>query len=113
MLLWQFPTAVINVSDTLHKTASQHIRNSFGKSLVTLPFGRSPIGHLEFRFPRKVRKAVKCSGAQIFFHHFLYLSGDVKLDTQEVVDFAWVTRDEFQHYFTPEWLAAAQSMLPP
>lgn len=48
---------------------------------------------------------------QVFFYHAEYLGGEVVLDGKELDDFAWVTRDELQEYFSPELYNYVRDML--
>lgn len=49
---------------------------------------------------------------QVFFYHAEYVSGEPHPDNKEVVDFAWVTRDELQEYFDPQLFKFVRDMLP-
>jgi len=48
----------------------------------------------------------------LFFYHAEYLRGEPKLEGKELVDFAWVTRDELQDFFEPELFKFVYDMLP-
>lgn len=50
--------------------------------------------------------------AQVFFYPAEYVSGLVKVDGKELVDYAWVTREELQEYFDPELFSFVRDMLP-
>ena len=49
--------------------------------------------------------------SQVFFLPAYYLSGDVKIDNAEIVDFAWVTIDELQQYISADLYAKAKLFL--
>lgn len=51
-------------------------------------------------------------GEQVFLYHGEYLSGQPKLDQKELVDYAWVTRDELQEYLSPEFFGFIRDILP-
>lgn len=36
--------------------------------------------------------------------HSMYVGGDIEVDNKEIVDYAWVTREEFPEYFSGEML---------
>jgi large subunit ribosomal protein L46 len=38
----------------------------------------------------------------VFFVPALYLSGDVKVNGKEIIDYAWVTKEEMKDYLAPE-----------
>jgi large subunit ribosomal protein L46 len=48
----------------------------------------------------------------VFFYHAEYVAGEPQLDNNEVVDYAWVTRDELKEYFEPELFHFVRDMLP-
>jgi hypothetical protein len=48
---------------------------------------------------------------QVFFLPALYLSGDVQVDGKDVVDYAWVTKDELKDYLSPDLYAKARLFL--
>lgn len=48
---------------------------------------------------------------QVFFMKAHIFSGQVKVDNKEIVDFAWVTKQEMKDYVAPEYYEAVQDML--
>ncbi len=48
---------------------------------------------------------------QVFFLPAMYLSGDVHVDGKDVVDYAWVTKDELKDYLSPDLYAKARLFL--
>ena len=38
-------------------------------------------------------------------------AGQVQVDNKEIVDFAWVTKQEMKDYVTPEYYTAVKDML--
>jgi hypothetical protein len=96
--------------------------------------GNAPIGHVKYEYPAAFRAQSQSSseakgkakgqgqdqggskgglkGAKVYFHHALWLGGDVTLDTREVVDHLWVTKEELPEYIkSPELLALVNDIL--
>jgi large subunit ribosomal protein L46 len=48
-----------------------------------------------FAFPLSLPK-------QVFFYKAYFIDGEIELDQKEVVDYAWVTREELQKYLSPD-----------
>ena len=47
----------------------------------------------------------------MFFLKVQFQGGQVKVNNQELEDFAWVTKDEMNDYVTPEYYAAVAPTL--
>ncbi|RUS31697.1 39S mitochondrial ribosomal protein L46-domain-containing protein [Jimgerdemannia flammicorona] len=74
--------------------------------------GRTPIGHYKYIFPDDyVAKDPKANGARVFSMKAHIFAGQVRPDNDEVVDFAWVTKQELKEYVTPDYYKAVKDML--
>lgn len=48
---------------------------------------------------------------QVFFMKALYQSGSLELDGKELVDYAWVTKEEMKDYVSQEYYKAVEPIL--
>jgi large subunit ribosomal protein L46 len=112
-----------------------------GKNVEVWFVGRRPIGHYVYDYPPdfndKYRGAKVCLVTVVFTalrnistfdlnrngympHKFLeqvfflkahILAGQVHVDNREIIDFAWVTKQEMRDYVSPEYYAAVKDLL--
>lgn len=103
------------------------MREECGETLTLFShfMGNAPIGHVKYEYPAAFRAQSSAEakgkgkgqgeglkGAKVYFHHALWLGGDVTLDTREVVDHLWVTKEELPEYIkSPELLALVNDIL--
>ncbi|KAF9353572.1 54S ribosomal protein L17 mitochondrial [Mortierella sp. NVP85] len=75
--------------------------------------GRVPIGHYNYSHPKeyKSESSVPVTGAKVFFMKAHIFAGQVQVDGKEVIDFAWVTKQEMKDYVSPEYYEAVKDML--
>jgi large subunit ribosomal protein L46 len=43
----------------------------------------------------------QCYGAKVFYYVANYMDGEIELNSEELVDYAWVTREEVAEYIDP------------
>ena len=60
----------------------------------------APIGHYCYEYPESVQKARKQFGAKVFFYRAQILSETIKLETRLYTDYAWISRNEAEQYFS-------------
>lgn len=109
---WQFPQGSVEEGEYLHDAAERELGEECGKDMDVWFVGRQPIGHYTYKFPEDhVKKHPGASGAKVFFMKAHVFAGQCKTDNKEVVDFAWVTKDELPKYVSPEYFDAVKDML--
>ncbi len=113
---WGFPQGGHETSDNhdLRLTAERELSEECGSGLHVFPMGNAPIGHLQYKFKPAVAAKLKFDGQKVFYHHMLYLEGEIKLNRSELLDFAWATKQELiERYFkhSPELIALTNKML--
>eukprot|EP00455_Lapot_gusevi_P027747 TRINITY_DN2946_c0_g1_i1.p1 TRINITY_DN2946_c0_g1~~TRINITY_DN2946_c0_g1_i1.p1 ORF type:complete len:230 (+),score=13.02 TRINITY_DN2946_c0_g1_i1:63-692(+) len=95
---WQFPQGGVEKKETIRQTAERELREECGE-LEYYGIANHPIGHFQYALPPEYQKKHDCYGTKVFFMRCLYMSGEVKIDGKEIVDYAWVTKEEMKEYF--------------
>ncbi|KAG9068952.1 54S ribosomal protein L17 mitochondrial [Linnemannia hyalina] len=111
---WQFPQGGVRVCENLQEATGRELSEECGSNMDLWFVGRVPVGHYQYNFSKDFvakssNTAVK--GAKVFFMKAHIFAGQVQVDNKEVVDFAWVTKQEMKDYVTPEYYDAVKDML--
>eukprot|EP00736_Rhodelphis_marinus_P001870 Rmarinus@m.15647 len=106
---WQFPQRVIQDGETLRGCA-EALASVYGPEARFWTPGNAPCGHLVYEHSKDYQKKNNSFGSKVFFYRFEYYAGRLEFP-EDVVDFAWVTRDELPTYFTTEMTDVAKRML--
>lgn len=85
---WDFPGGKWKESETIRETAEQRVREQCGTDLDTYLLGNAPVCHTE-----DTEKKHKW-----FLMHNLLVGGNCTIDDENVLDFAWVPKTEFNQY---------------
>ena len=86
---WDFPSTMLEKDETLLDAAKRAITDAAGEGLVTYAIGNAPVSFNYRLFPCKEGEPLK--GEKIFYYRITRDEGDVK----NVMDCAWLTREEF------------------
>ncbi|KAF9911363.1 54S ribosomal protein L17 mitochondrial [Linnemannia zychae] len=111
---WQFPQGGVRVCENLQEATGRELSEECGSNMDLWFVGRVPIGHYQYNFPKDfVAKsdAPTVKGAKVFFMKAHIFAGQAQVDNKEVVDFAWVTKQEMKDYVAPEYYEAVKDML--
>ncbi|KAG0342489.1 54S ribosomal protein L17 mitochondrial [Podila horticola] len=110
---WQFPQGGVHVCENLQEAAGRELQEECGSNMDLWFVGRVPIGHYNYKLPNAIKtdSTSAPTGAKVFFMKAHIFSGQVKVDNKEIVDFAWVTKQEMKDYVAPEYYEAVKDML--
>ncbi|KAF9391189.1 54S ribosomal protein L17 mitochondrial [Podila verticillata] len=110
---WQFPQGGVHVCENLQEAAGRELQEECGSNMDLWFVGRVPIGHYNYKVPNVAMtdSTSAPTGAKVFFMKAHIFSGQVKVDNKEIVDFAWVTKQEMKDYVAPEYYEAVKDML--
>ncbi|KAG0225232.1 54S ribosomal protein L17 mitochondrial [Actinomortierella wolfii] len=111
---WQFPQGGVNVTENLQEAAGRELAEECGTNMDLWFVGRVPVGHYNYSFPKAFREKSEnpaVSGAKVFFMKAHIFAGQVQVDNKEIVDFAWVTKQELKDYVSAEYYEAVKDML--
>ncbi|KAF9580667.1 54S ribosomal protein L17 mitochondrial [Lunasporangiospora selenospora] len=112
---WQFPQGGVHVVENLQEAAGRELNEECGSNMDLWFVGRVPIGHYAYSHPKgtmtKSENPTPLKGSKVFFMKAHIFAGNVQIDNKEVVDYAWVTKDEMKSYVTPEYYEAVKDML--
>ncbi|CAG8630073.1 9952_t:CDS:2 [Acaulospora morrowiae] len=109
---WQFPQGGVEKPETLLQTATRELKEECGDNMDIWFVGRRPFGYYEYEYPSDFKKdQMKFKGAKVFFMKAHIFAGQVKVDKKEIIDFAWVTKQEMKEYVHAEYYDAVKDML--
>ncbi|KAF9187053.1 54S ribosomal protein L17 mitochondrial [Haplosporangium sp. Z 767] len=112
---WQFPQGGVHVCENLQEAAGRELQEECGSNMDLWFVGRVPIGHYSYKFPKdyapKTETTSAIKGAKVFFMKAHIFAGQAQVDNKEIVDFAWVTKQEMKDYVTSEYYEAVKDML--
>ncbi|CAG8460758.1 6416_t:CDS:2, partial [Diversispora eburnea] len=93
-------------------TATRELEEECGNHMDIWFVGRRPIGYYKYEYPEGyIKDLVKYTGVKVFFMKAHIFSGQVRIDNKEIVDFAWVTKQEMENYVHPNFYNAIKDML--
>ncbi|KAF9103892.1 54S ribosomal protein L17 mitochondrial [Mortierella sp. GBA35] len=112
---WQFPQGGVRVCENLQEATGRELTEECGSNMDLWFVGRVPVGHYQYNFPSdfvaKSESGAAIKGAKVFFMKAHIFAGQVQVDNKEIVDFAWVTKQEMKDYVAPEYYEAVKDML--
>ncbi|KAI8879356.1 hypothetical protein K501DRAFT_287410 [Backusella circina FSU 941] len=100
---WQFPQGGQEIDETIAQAALRELREECGIELqVKLVDQEEPIGSYQYRFPdnfiKKQKRKDGSIGAKVSFIRADWMSGQCIPDGEEIIDFAWLTKEEMMEY---------------
>ncbi|CAB4391827.1 unnamed protein product [Rhizophagus irregularis] len=110
---WQFPQGGVNNRESLIQAAARELEEECGNKMDVWFVGRRPIGCYKYTHPKNfVREDDKdTKGSMVFFMKAHIFAGQVHVDQKEIVDFAWVTKQEMKDFVTSNYYSAVLDML--
>ncbi|KAG1139008.1 hypothetical protein G6F37_010020 [Rhizopus arrhizus] len=111
---WQFPQGGQEKEETASEAALRELKEECGAELsMCLLDIKQPVGIYQYRFPKEFIESNKRNsiGARVSFFRADWISGQCQPDDKEIVDFAWLTKEELWEYVSPEYKKAIQSFL--
>ena len=109
---WQFPQGGVDKGETGKQAAVRELQEECGASLSVKLKGERPVGTYRYVFPKDFdRHDATIVGAKVEFYKADYIDGAVEVDGEEIVDHAWVTKDEFKDYFEGPYLKVVQDLV--
>ncbi|KAI8083408.1 39S mitochondrial ribosomal protein L46-domain-containing protein [Gilbertella persicaria] len=101
---WQFPQGPVDNAEYLHEAAERTLKQECGVDMDTWFVGRQPIGVF------KQASTKNAEGSKTFFMKARVFAGQVK-PSKDVVDFAWLTKQELANTLSPEYYKAVRDSL--
>ncbi|KAI8602663.1 39S mitochondrial ribosomal protein L46-domain-containing protein [Dissophora ornata] len=110
---WQFPQGGVRVCENLQEAAGRELQEECGGNMDLWFVGRVPIGHYNYSLPKNfvTESSVAAKGTKVFFMKAHIFAGQVQVDNKEIVDFAWVTKQEMKDYVSKDYYAVIKDML--
>ena len=108
---WQFPQGGREKNENALQAAQREIREECGEDLE-VELKSNSIGQYRYLYPRTFKRHKPgIKGAHVEFFQADYKSGEVKINTEELKDYKWVTKEEFKEYFEEDYLEAISRFL--
>lgn len=108
---WQFPQGGVDEGETGRQAAIRELREECGASLNVKIKGERPVGEYRYLFPADfARHDPLLVGAKVEFFVADYISGEVKVDGFEIVEYQWIPKNEFKDYFANEYWQRVQNL---
>ena len=125
---WQFPQGGVDPGESGLQAAKRELSEECGQNLTVKFKGEKPVGDYKYLFPKDFKRHDKAPhpgplpagegdqrqrvlGAKVEFFYAEHLSGPVEVDGEEIIDHAWVTRDQLAMYFEPEYLEVTHNLI--
>ncbi|KAF9173387.1 54S ribosomal protein L17 mitochondrial [Mortierella sp. AD011] len=110
---WQFPQGGVRAVENLQEAAGRELQEECGGNMDLWFVGRVPIGHYIYSHPKnfKTEGENTVKATKVFFMKAHIFAGQVQVDNKEIVDFAWVTKEEMKDYVSPDYYEAVKDML--
>jgi len=112
---WQFPQGPLLSNEMLRPAAERIFAeecNVKSPSLQSIFVGNGPLYFHTYKYPENLQKELNTYGAKVFFVYSYYLEGEVNIDNNHVIDYAWVTKTELKDYFTEDLWESINVSLP-
>ncbi|XP_045165845.1 39S ribosomal protein L46, mitochondrial-like [Mercenaria mercenaria] len=104
---WVFPQVLRLDGETMREAAERALKSHCGESVNATYIGNAPCGYHRYKLP----PGQDDFGVKLFFFKAYYHGGEVALQTDNVVEYKWVTIDEMQDYLDPPYLDNIQDFL--
>ncbi|MCF7905993.1 3-phosphoshikimate 1-carboxyvinyltransferase [Candidatus Gracilibacteria bacterium] len=109
---WQFPQGGTENGENGINTAKRELEEECGSDLRVRFNPEYWIGEYRYFFPKGfVRHKPHIRGARTRFFRAEYVQGEVKINTDELEDCAWVTKDKLPDFFEKDYWEAVQKFL--
>ena len=102
---WQFPQGGVDEGETLFFAVQRELREECGDVLEVKFSSEEPLGVYKYFFPEDFQRHDEgIRGARVSFFHAEYISGEVEVDGEEIVEYKWVKKNELNKYFDRVYL---------
>ncbi len=102
---WQFPQGGVEKGETFLQTACRELAEECGTDLQIEFISQKSIGEYAYLFPKDFKRHQKrIVGANVKFFIADWVSGEVKVDKKEIIDYRWVKKDELNTFFEQAYL---------
>ncbi|KAI8052299.1 NUDIX hydrolase domain-like protein [Syncephalis plumigaleata] len=109
---WQFPQGGLESEELLHQAAKRELFEECGRDMDIWYVGRRPVGFHQYAYPAEHKKTFpEHDGAKVFFMRAHIFAGQAQVDGKEVVDFAWLTKNELAKVLEPDYYTAVKDLL--
>ncbi|CCM03837.1 uncharacterized protein FIBRA_05986 [Fibroporia radiculosa] len=102
--IWRFPQGGLQSGEPLHEAAERALEDKCDSNMDTWVVSRNPIGVLE-------PDLAQSSQAYVFFYKAHILAGQVRPHGKDILDFAWLTKQEIEPRVDPLYWSGIKDML--
>lgn len=97
---WQFPIAAWDGQETMRQTAERAVVEDIGSGFKTYFWGNAPEGHWVVHFNEEQKLESGFDGYKIFYYRVLLMGGEMTLNSEDIEDYAWSSKQQLGEYFT-------------
>ncbi|KAJ1677947.1 hypothetical protein EV182_005107 [Spiromyces aspiralis] len=105
---WRLVEGELKENEVLRGAAERKLSESMGTNMDIWFVGNGPIG---VHTSPKNKASVKMGRARVFYMKAHIFSGQVRPQSKDTTDFAWVTKDEMEKIVEPEYWTDIKDML--
>ena len=108
---WQFPQGGVDRGEILLEAATRELSEECGFELE-VDVSPESVARYEYDFPDEfVRHHGKFQGASVHFFKAQHISGEPKVDNEEIVEARWCSKKEIASLVTGEYWAVVKGFL--
>eukprot|EP00002_Diphylleia_rotans_P027384 TRINITY_DN548_c0_g5_i1.p1 TRINITY_DN548_c0_g5~~TRINITY_DN548_c0_g5_i1.p1 ORF type:complete len:260 (-),score=61.76 TRINITY_DN548_c0_g5_i1:509-1288(-) len=108
---WQYPQGGVEAGETLRQAAMREFVEECGNDMKVFFLGHHPMAHIDYELSPKDQEEFKADATRVFFYRAIYQHGKVQLNTKELVDYNWRTKEEMREILSPELMKLSEVML--
>jgi 8-oxo-dGTP pyrophosphatase MutT (NUDIX family) len=100
---WQFPQGGVDEGESFVQAAERELREECGANLK-IKFSPEPVAEYRYDFPADfLRHNGEFLGANVLFFQAKHISGEPKVDNEEIVEARWCTQKEIKDLVEEEY----------
>ncbi|KAF9808972.1 hypothetical protein IEO21_07661 [Rhodonia placenta] len=104
--VWRFPQGGIREGELLHEAAERDLHDECGPNMDTWVVSRNPIGVY-----KPTIDSISPSQIYVFFYKAHIMAGQARPDGKNILDFAWLTKEEIQPRVDQQYWSGVRDML--
>lgn len=105
--VWIFPQVLRLEGESMREAAERAIKSQCGETVQATYIGNAPCGYHKYNLP----PGQDSKGVKLFFFKANYHGGDVAIQSEDVLEYKWVSLNELPEYFNPTYMDDVKDFL--